>query len=182
MRSLLIPLAVFVFVIITAGAAPAVHAQALSNSCTSDFQCPNGQRCDFTIGGRCVASSAPSGNTTLSPGGNTGGSLLQPGGNTGSNVTLINPLNSGNCTPNGSCLMDFLNKILRLVIQVGAVAVVLMLVYVGYLFVVAQGNETKLTTAKTALLWTIVGALVLLGSQAISLGIQATVQALSTGN
>ena len=78
--------------------------------------------------------------------------------------------------------MDFLNKILSLVIQVGAVAVVLMLVYVGYLFVVAQGNETKLTTAKTALLWTIVGALVLLGSQAISLGIQATVQALSTGN
>ena len=56
-----------------------------------------------------------------------------------------------------------------------------MLIYVGYLFVVARGVPGEITKAKDALLWTVVGALILLGAQAISLGIQATVAALSTG-
>lgn len=120
--------------------------------------------------------------TLLSPGGNTGGTLLQPGGNTGSNVTLINPLNSGNCTPNGTCLMEFLNKILDFVVQIGAIAVILMLVYVGYLFVIAQGEPGKISEARNALLWTVIGALILLGAKAISVGIQSTVQAISAGN
>ena len=67
-------------------------------------------------------------------------------------------------------------------INIGTVVIILMLVYVGFLFVVAQGKDTEITKARTALLWTVVGALVLLGAKAISLGIQATVQALSTGN
>lgn len=90
----------------------------------------------------------------------------------------MNPLGNNVCSSNGTCLMNFLTSILKLVIQIGAVIVVLMLVYVGFLFVVAQGNESKLTTAKNALLWTVIGALVLLGAQAIASGIQATVQAL----
>lgn len=90
----------------------------------------------------------------------------------------MNPLGNNVCSSNGTCLMNFLNSILKLVIQIGAVVVVLMLVYVGFLFVVAQGNESKLTTAKNALLWTVIGALVLLGAQAIASGIQATIQAL----
>lgn len=97
---------------------------------------------------------------------------------TGQNVTLINPLGNATCSSNGTCLSSFLTSILKLVIQIGAVVVVLMLVYVGFLFVVAQGNESKLTTAKNALLWTVIGALVLLGAQAIASGIQATIQAL----
>ena len=101
--------------------------------------------------------------------------------NTGSNVTLINPLNSGSCAPNENCLLNFLNKILEFVIRIGVVVVILMLVYVGYLFVVAQGSDTKITEARKALLWTIVGALILLGSQAIAIAIRATVQALSVG-
>ncbi len=94
---------------------------------------------------------------------------------------LINPLNSGGCTPNGDCLMNFLNKILEFVIRIGTVVVVLMTVYVGYLFVAARGEPAKITEARSALLWTVVGALILLGSQAIAIGIKATVQALSVG-
>ncbi|MEK7114226.1 MAG: hypothetical protein AAB850_01615 [Patescibacteria group bacterium] len=101
--------------------------------------------------------------------------------NTGQNITLINPLNSGSCAPNENCLLNFLNKILEFVIRIGTVVVILMLVYVGYLFVVAQGSDTKITEARKALLWTIVGALILVGSQAISKAIEATVQALSVG-
>ena len=101
--------------------------------------------------------------------------------NIGTNVTLINPLNSGSCAPNENCLLNFLNKILEFVIRIGMVVVILMLVYVGYLFVVAQGSDTKITEARKALLWTIVGALILLGSQAIAIAIRETVQALSVG-
>ena len=101
--------------------------------------------------------------------------------NTGQNITLINPLNSGSCAPNENCLLNFLNKILEFVIRIGTVVVILMLVYVGYLFVVAQGSDTKITEARKALLWTIVGALILVGSQAISKAIEATVKALSAG-
>lgn len=96
-------------------------------------------------------------------------------------TTLINPLNSGDCAPNENCLLNFLNKILEFVIRIGTVVVILMLVYVGYLFVVARGEPGKITEARQALLWTIVGALILLGSQAISKGIEATVKALSVG-
>ena len=96
-------------------------------------------------------------------------------------TTLINPLNSGSCAPNENCLLNFLNKILEFVIRIGMVVVILMLVYVGYLFVVAQGSDTKITEARKALLWTIVGALILLGSQAIAIAIRETVQALSVG-
>ena len=76
----------------------------------------------------------------------------------------------------------FLQSILAFVVRIGTIVVILMLVYVGYKFVAAQGNETALQEARRMLLWTVVGALILLGAQAISLGIQATVNAISSGN
>jgi Type IV secretion system pilin len=71
-----------------------------------------------------------------------------------------------------------MTNILQFVIEIGSIIVVLMLVYVGYLFVIAQGNPSKLASARSALLWTVIGALILLGAQAIAMGIQATVTAL----
>mgnify|MGYP001558670645 CR=1 FL=1 len=101
-------------------------------------------------------------------------------GNTG--TVLINPLSSGNCNPtNTDCLGNFLINILRLVVRIGSIVVVLMYVFVGFKFVTAQGNETKITEAKKMLLWTTIGALVLLGAEAIARGIQATVQGLTSG-
>jgi len=99
---------------------------------------------------------------------------------TGPNTTLVNPLNVGNCTSD-TCLMVFLNKILDFVIQIGTIVVILMMVYIGYLFVTARGNDAKITEARQALLWTVVGALILIGAKAISTGIEATVRALSVG-
>ena len=93
-------------------------------------------------------------------------------GNIGQGVQLINPLQSGNS------LSSFLQQILAFVIRIGAVVVILMMVYVGFKFVTAQGNETKISEAKNMLLWTIIGALILLGAQVIAAGIQATVQSL----
>lgn len=95
--------------------------------------------------------------------------------NPGTSITLINPLGTG------ATLSSFLTSILDLVIQIGSVVVILMLVYVGFLFVVARGEPAAITKARQALLWTVVGALILLGAQAIAKGIEATVQALSVG-
>lgn len=92
------------------------------------------------------------------------------GGNTG--TTLINPLKSG------TSLSGFLASILDFVIRIGSIAIILMLVFVGYKFVVAQGSDSKLVEARKMLLWTVIGALILLGSKAISTAIQATVTAL----
>lgn len=92
-------------------------------------------------------------------------------GVTNTGVTLTNPLK-------GATLNSFLDDILAFVIRIGTVVVILMLVYVGYLFVVARGNDSKITEARQALLWTIVGALILLGAQVISASIKATVSAL----
>jgi len=82
---------------------------------------------------------------------------------------LINPL-KGACS-----LPDFLNLILQAVVQLGTIALIVMLVYVGFLFVIAQGKEEDLKNAKSALMWTVIGGLILLGAQAISLVIQSTV-------
>ncbi len=90
-------------------------------------------------------------------------------------ITLINPLKGG------GNLQSFLLNILDFVIQIGGVIVVLMLIFVGYKFVAAQGEPAKITEARSALLWTVVGALILLGSKAIAIGIEATVKALSVG-
>lgn len=90
--------------------------------------------------------------------------------NTG--VELVNPLGTKD-------VKTFLMDILGIVTDtIGPVIVILMLVYVGFLFVTAQGNPTEISAAREMLLWTVVGALILLGAKAIALGIQATVDAL----
>lgn len=104
------------------------------------------------------------------------------GVDTGSNIYLVNPLKGVDCSSgNGDCLMAFLQSILTYVIRIGTIVVILMIVYVGYLFVIAQGVPGEIQKARQALLWTIVGALILLGSQAIAISIKATVQTLGTG-
>src|SRR3989344_478023 len=89
-------------------------------------------------------------------------------------TTLLNPLGT-------QSLWDLTINVMNFIIQIGAVVIVFMVVYVGFLFVVARGNESKLSEAKKALLWTIIGALVLLGAKAITLGVCETVKAFSTG-
>ena len=98
---------------------------------------------------------------------------------TSKDVFLVNPLKGVDCKEgSGKCLMNFLGSILDFVILIGAIVVVLMTVFVGYKFVVAQGEPGKISEARQALLWTVVGALILLGSKAISEAITLTVKEL----
>lgn len=72
-------------------------------------------------------------------------------------------------------LAEFLAEVLRILIMVAWPFIVLAVIYSGFLFVIAQGNEEKLKKAKTAFLWTIVGALLILGAQAILVLLQGTI-------
>src|SRR3989344_9005547 len=114
--------------------------------------------------------------TSCTPPANTN-TLRNPPANTNpsTDVKLINPLKGG------GNLMSFLQSILDFVIKIGTVVVILMMVFVGYKFVVAQGAPDKIREARDALLWTLIGALILLGSKAIAFGIEKTVQAISVG-
>jgi hypothetical protein len=121
----------------------------------------------------------PAGAGDIIPPAGIGNPPAAPGG--GTVVTLVNPLGTSCNSTNTDCLGNFLGSILDFVIRIGAIVVILMLVYVGYLFVVAQGNDAKITAARSALLWTVVGALILLGAKAIQVAITATVKAISAG-
>ncbi len=102
-------------------------------------------------------------------GANLGGAPATTQSDTGG---LTNPLNNINSLP------EFLNKILEAVVQLGTIVLILAIVYVGFLFVVAQGNEEKIKSARGALFWTVIGGLVLLGAQTIGMVISSTVGAL----
>lgn len=107
--------------------------------------------------------------------GNTGGGTGNTGGgtgNTGSGVTTLqNPLKFDS-------LEELLTGILDAVVNLGFIFLILMLVFVGFKFVMAQGNEEQLKSARGALMWTVIGGMLLLGAKAISLVIQDTVRSL----
>lgn len=75
-------------------------------------------------------------------------------------------------------LWDFLVNIVVSVQYILFPILVVMLVYTGYLFVAAQGNPGKLTEAKRAFVWTLIGGFVILGAQALSFAVKATIEGL----
>ena len=72
-------------------------------------------------------------------------------------------------------LVTFVNMVLEAIILIAFPFLVLMIVYCGFLFITAQGNAQKLAEARKVFLWTLIGALLVLGAQALSLAIEATV-------
>ncbi len=72
-------------------------------------------------------------------------------------------------------LGTFLKLLLNFVTELAIPIIVLMLIYTGFKFVAAQGNSDKLAEARRILLWTLIGAGIILGANAILLAIQGTV-------
>ncbi|MFA6520689.1 MAG: hypothetical protein WCT44_03730 [Candidatus Paceibacterota bacterium] len=73
---------------------------------------------------------------------------------------------------------EFIHTILVGAIKIGIPVIALAIIYSGFLFVFARGNSEKLTKAKDTLLYTLIGAAILLGSWAIATLIQNTVNGL----
>ena len=73
---------------------------------------------------------------------------------------------------------DFIKAILQGAIKIGIPIIALAIIYSGFLFVSARGNSEKLSEAKNALLYTCLGAAILLGAWAIAQLISETILAL----
>jgi len=88
---------------------------------------------------------------------------------------------SGIENPLGNGLNDipsFITAIINIVLLVGIPIVTLAIIYSGFLFVQASGNSEKLGTAKKALLYSVVGAALLLGAFVLAEAIKGTVDQL----
>lgn len=120
------------------------------------------------------------GSTTVPP--PTNGNTIPSSNNTPINITINNPFNCGNSGSNNSCTITDLLRIVidRILIPVGGVVAVIMIMYSGFLFVIARGNSTKIDEAKRAITWAVIGAMILLGAWVLSTAIQNTVNSLRT--
>lgn len=99
---------------------------------------------------------------------------------------LKNPLcattgDSTVCSSPIDSVTEFIERILNIVIMIGMPIVVLALIWSGFLYVKAQGNSDKIGEAHKTLLWTVVGAALLMGSWAIARAIKQTVVDIGTG-
>ena len=117
------------------------------------------------VPGTLYADTPVPGGTPAPPAG--GGTPAEP-----TKIGLTNPLNKIDSLP------AFLDAILRAVVEIGTIVLTLALVYVGFKFVTAQGNQEKLSSARSALMWTVIGGLILLGAQTLGLVIRGTVESL----
>lgn len=87
---------------------------------------------------------------------------------------IVNPI------PNITSVPGLIQIILTGVLRVGIPVIALAVIYSGFLFVSARGKPEELTKAKDSLLYTLIGAAILLGSWAIAVMIQNTVTGLGS--
>jgi hypothetical protein len=84
------------------------------------------------------------------------------------NVTLPNPIEA-------NTFQELVEALLEIVVAIGTPIAILAIIYSGFLFVKARGNSEELVKAKTALMWTIVGVVVLLGARLLATVISETI-------
>lgn len=89
---------------------------------------------------------------------------------------LGNPLN-----PSFSSIPNFIAGALRVMVELALPVLTLMIVYSGFLFVFARGNQEALSKAKSNLLYVIIGAILILGAWVIATLISGTVMQLTNG-
>ena len=97
----------------------------------------------------------------IPPGGGT-----PPGGGGGTSIT--NPLQA-------KSIYELLKALVDIVVQIGFYVALVAIVYSGFLFVTTQGDTTKLTNARKALTYSLVGTAVLLGAWVFAIAIQGAV-------
>lgn len=73
-------------------------------------------------------------------------------------------------------LSGLFNGIVGVLIELGTIVAVLGIMYGGFLYVTAQGNEEKLGMAYKTITWALVGTAVLLGARAIMAAVKGTIE------
>jgi hypothetical protein len=161
--------------------------------CSTDGRVP--RQCVRADGTRDPLENNPvgGGGGGVSPVGGSGSNGVPPVGGGGSNG--VPPVGGGGAGTSGTCdsltqfcnpllskyntLCKVLEGILNLITQIGAIIAVILIIWVGFKFITAQGNDKKLTDAKKAFVTTIIGTAVLLGASAIAQIIVKTVFAIT---
>lgn len=86
-------------------------------------------------------------------------------------VLLLNPLK-----------VDTIAELLQLILQIVTIfavpIIVFFIIYAGFLFVTAQGKPDQITKARNALLWSVIGGVIILGANVLLIVITNTVNAL----
>ncbi len=90
--------------------------------------------------------------------------------------TIQNPLG-----PNVNTFADLVNNLATAVTEIAIPFVVIFLMYAGFLFVSARGNEKQLTDAKKIFYWTIIGAAIVVGASALAHAAVSFVHSLGNG-
>ncbi len=91
-------------------------------------------------------------------------------------VSVNNPL-----SPEFSTITGFVSGALKVLVMVALPIISLFVVYSGFLFVAARGNESKLSEAKTNFFYVIIGSILILGAWVLATLLGGTVREL-TGN
>ena len=89
-------------------------------------------------------------------------------------VTISNPIGPDS-------IEVLIEKILAIIIAIGTPIAVLFLIYSGFKFVWARGNPTEIGKARETFMWTIVGIVILLGAQVLSVIVKGTITELGVG-
>ena len=95
--------------------------------------------------------------------------------------TLVPPASAS--IPNPLSVKDlsgFITLLLNTLFPIASLAAVFFLIYAGFMMVMAGGSEEKLSKAKTALVYTIIGIAILLGAKVLSAVICGTINQLGT--
>lgn len=109
-------------------------------------------------------------------GGGHGGS---PGGGGPGETPSATTIEIKNPFKTGDNLYTLLYTILdKAVLPVGGIVVAIMIMWSGFQFVMARGNEELLKVARRSILYTAIGAGVLLGAVALSKIIETTINAI----
>jgi len=85
---------------------------------------------------------------------------------------LVNPLKSDS-------LEEFLLDIIQILIIFAIPLIILMIIYAGFLYVLARGSEEQVTKATRAFTYAIVGGLLILGAELILQVVKGTVDQLT---
>jgi hypothetical protein len=94
----------------------------------------------------------------------------------GTGFKLENPIGGA-----ASTIPQFLSKVLQVMVMIALPIISLFIVYSGFLFVAARGNEEKLSVAKANFLYVIIGAILILGAWVLASLLGGTVAELTRG-
>lgn len=97
---------------------------------------------------------------------NSGGSVTNPSSGSGQ---LTNPLKSAS-------IEEFILKVIDVILIFALPIIVLYIMYAGFLFVTAKGDTGQISTAKNALLYSVIGGVIVLGAKVIVTVIEGTIK------